>query len=471
MQAALNSTFITIREPGDVFSWLFRVALLTSSLVLVATLRLAGVGSYAVVVLGVVFGTMVALRPAASLFSASAFLILAMALQPMSLRVPGEDTPPEYYPWAIGLFLIVLPLSIQLPWRRMMLSLKQPDRATPVALLLLITVMAAAQGIRLGFPLSYVLRQAYGVIILCLFFWAGLLYVQSWEDIAQVMKWLKWIALVGCLYTMVAYLGVWDEVGIFKRNLSNYAAALGAYTLAEFLTVNGLRQRLSSALQTIVFLLHAILFRSRSAVGIFGVVAVLGVGLLLPSRKAKFIALIAALAIMLLGIQANLFAPLSQHMPDLGGASELVPEDVVGDPSFYSRIGQLLSAIETVKEHPLLGLGLGSELPFHDPRTNNVEAYAFVDQGYAYLLSKMGLLGLLTLAWILVSVAKRSGWPGRDGMHLGLFLMFVFHILFMMNAPVMFHFTSAAWVGTTLAFLGKVRTLPTGDARWIAVAS
>jgi len=241
--------------------------------------------------------------------------------------------------------------------------------------------------------------------------------------------------------------------------VSIYASALALYGLGEFLWARGLRARLGWAVQVLVFLAHPIVFGSRAAVGLFGIVALFGLGAVLPSRAAKYASLLSALAMLGLGIQANLFAPVAEITSRVQATSAVVPSDVLQDPSFQGRVEQVREAVKAVQEYPVLGMGLGSTLTFFHPGLNEYQSEAIVDQGYAYLLSKFGLVGVVVFAWLMVSVARKSGWPGRQGTHLGLLLVFTFHVSYLMNGPIFFHFLYAAWVGTTCGFLCLMRSL------------
>ncbi len=272
-----------------------RVAIAGVAISLVLTIFSLAGPSYAVVALGFVSLPYVFLRPQRALWSATAFMLLALTIAPQSLRVPGEDTPPEYYSYAVGLFLISLPLALRLPWRRLLSSLRNRGATNaPIALIafLFVSFAAALQGLRLGFELSYIVRQFYGALLFFMYFWATLHFTRQRDEIAEIMRRLKWIGLAACVLVTPFYLGIRDEVGIFKRNLSVYAAMFAAYSLGEFLNARGLRARLGLAFQFLVFTAHATLFRSRGAVGILGTVALLGFGLLLPSRKTKLVALL-----------------------------------------------------------------------------------------------------------------------------------------------------------------------------------
>jgi hypothetical protein len=385
-----------------------------------------------------------------------------MAILPQSFRDIGEGTPPEFFFWAIGLFLITAPAVTRILGPRKIRGSGSGWPNVPASLLgyFVICLAASFQGLRLGAEPGYVLRQLYGIVLFIVYFAVAVIYVRSIDDIVILLRKMRVVAAcVGVATLILVSADRSGEVGIFKRNISVYMAALACYSFGELLHAKTNRGRLSWGLQVSVFILHPIIFLSRGAVGMFVICALLGVGLKVCVRRMKLVMVLAALAILVAGVVFNLFAPVSRWLSKYEATERLVPEEVLQDPSAIGRINQVFAAVEAVGEHPLLGKGLGSRLTFVVPGLDSPQSEALIDAGYAYLASKCGLLGVGTFVWLLASVAARSGWPGQDGLHLGLFLMFVFHILCTLSAPIMFQFLFTPWTGVTCAFLYCYPTL------------
>ena len=448
-----------VQTSAEQSAYVWATLLVFGGLFFVVALLLGG-PLYGVVALGVLAMPFLFRYPHASLWVSTIFMLLVTAFVPQEYAGDTDGTAQQLYAWAIGLFLITLPMVWSLPWRQLFAKARQ--RKVPLALtfFLLVTAAASLQGLRFAATLSYVLRQAYGALLLCVYFWAAIHFTVDRNDIAKNMRRIKLVGLAVGIITIIYWIGIEHNFARFKMDLATYETTLAAYCSGEFLYAKGAWNRLVLAAQAFIFFLHPVLFHSRGAVGVCGIVMLLGVGLLLPSRKAKLLALASVFMFLVLAIQTNIFAPLRGMMPDIGGAADLVPEDVIADPSFYSRIDQWITAIQTLRTHPILGTGLGSELEYFDPKLNAWAYRAIVDPGYAYLISKFGILGVIGFIWLMVSIARSSGWPERNGMHLGLFLVFVFGLLYMVDGAVMLHFLTAAWFGTVLGFLYQMRRLP-----------
>jgi hypothetical protein len=434
--------------------------LIVLALVIFGFTMVIGGAKYGVIAMGALAMPYLFWRPQAAIWYAPVFMMLAFAIFPQEFRSAGEDTHPALYVWAVGLFLITLPLAWRLPWTQLLTKVRQHNLPRAFAVFMLVVGAASLQGLRSGATLSYVLRQAYGVLLLCVYFWATVHFTTRLDEIQRNMRLITLVGAGVCLFTLIYWIGVQQRWDAFKWDLCTYAAMLAAYCAGEFLCAKGLFARLIWAVQCIIFLVHALVFHSRGPLGFCVIVMMLGVGLLLPSKKVKLLALTGVLAFLVLAIETNIFAPLRHVLPDIGGAADIVPEDIISDPSFYSRIDQWLTAIQVTKTHPFLGTGLGSELEYFDPSTGTWGYRAIVDPGYPYLFSKLGLVGLASLSWLLVSVARSSGWPRRHGLHLGLFLIFFYCVLHMFNGPIMLHFITAAWAGICFGFLYQLRRLP-----------
>src|SRR5215471_4325859 len=85
---------------------------------------------------------------------------------------------------------------------------------------------------------------------------------------------------------------------------------------------------------------------------------------------------------------------------------KVIPEGARDSTSIADRGIQLLSAIEVVRRAPILGGGMGSEIAFEGVVRGEV-SQAYVDNGWAYLLVKMGIAGSLAFAWFIVELVRR----------------------------------------------------------------
>lgn len=401
-------------------------------------------------------------RPRVGLWYALVFIPLAVVVSPQPDQGLGESTPRQMYYWAAGLFIVLLPVGLGVVrrlrpfgWSR----LKRAGIPTSLVALVGISLAACVQGLRLGSPLSYVLRQFYGILLFCVGFVATLLFVGGRSEVRRVLRQLRWLVLALSAYTIILYSQEEGSPGFFKGNISLFSATLAVYCAGEFLCARGARRRMGWAALALLFLVHPILFVSRGAVGLAGITVLVGLALRIRSRALRYFMVVGVFAFFVASIALGLYAGLSQSLEQYGLAGRLVPADVLSDPSALGRISQFDAALDVVRQHPLLGLGLGSTLTWFDPTRGEYASAALVDNGWAYILSKMGLLGVAAFLWFVVSVLRRFGWPGPDGLRLGLFLIALFQLLCLMVGPIMIYFVYAIWAGASWGLLYQSRAV------------
>jgi hypothetical protein len=408
-------------------------------------------------------------RPKKALWYALAFIPLAASVNPEAHGGSYESTAAQIYYWAIGLLIVLIPVGLGVARRLRPFSwgrLKRAGIPTSLVILFVVSLAACFQGLRLGSPLSYVLRQFYGVLLFCVSFAAIVLFDRRPFELSRALGRIRWLVLLLCGYTIIFYLNDQNQIGFFKGNVSLFSATLAVYCAGEFLCARRLRSRIGWGVWALLFLVHPILFTSRGAVGLAAIVVLAGVALKTRSRTVKYVMLVGALSFLPASIALNLFAGLSSFQDRYALLERLVPVNVLLDPDAIARISQFDSAIAAVGQHPFLGLGFGSALTWYQPALNMFESGALVDNGYAYILSKMGLLGMLSFAWLAISVLKRAGLPGQNGSELGLWLAMLFQLLYMMVGGIVVHFIYAVWAGVIWGAVYQLdATVPPVDRR------
>jgi len=65
----------------------------------------------------------------------------------------------------------------------------------------------------------------------------------------------------------------------------------------------------------------------------------------------------------------------------------------------------------------------------------------------------MGILGTAAFAWFVGALGAASLRKPINGLHLGFFLLLVFHLLQMVADTLFVYFMIAGWAGTTCGFL------------------
>lgn len=415
-------------------------------------------------------------KPKIALVYALAFLPVAVCVLPLEFRDWGDTTAPQMYYWAAGLLIVLIPVGLSI-WRRLRpfkpKQLKQAAIPASLIALFAISIAASVQGLRLGGSPSYVLRQLYGVMVLCVGFVATVLLVQNPAEVRLVLRRFRWLILALSCYTILFYLRSENVVGFFKGNISIFSATLAVYCAGEFLCAHGLRHRIAWVISALLFVVHPILFASRGAVGLVGVTALGGLGLKARSRGVKYFAIGGSLIFLFASISYNLFGGLSHALDRYDLLRRLVPADIIMDPDALGRISQFLAAVDAAREHPLLGLGLGSTLTWFEASIGGDLEASLVDNGWAYILSKMGLLGVFAFGWFTLSVLKRVGFPRQNGLYVGLWLAALFQLLYMVVGGIMVHFVYALWAGTTWGLLIKLKQFEcedqTKNPAWLTV--
>jgi hypothetical protein len=409
--------------------------------------------------ISIAFATHTFVQPRVGLLHAPLFVLLATSLVPQSAPVVGAGAPPEYYFWAAGLLFITLALAGRLPWPRLLGGPGRRGAPLSVILFGLVCVAASFQGGRFGVGLSYIARQLYGAGLFVFYFYAAVVVPVTEAEVGKYFRMLKWTGTVASLYVVARYADAVapGDVGSFKWGLSIYCAMLAVYCMAEAATSRGLTRRIALALQALLLIANPVVFQARAATGIAAVTSALAFVMLLGSRKLKAALVAASFVIVLATVISDFIAPISIVLPDIGNATHLVPQSILEDPSFLGREGQLIAAVETIKTHPFLGQGLGSALSFTNPYHGPDES-APVDQGLAYILSKLGLLGLITFSSVVLSVFRRSGWPKKNRTHIATFVLFIFCVGFMMSHPVMLQFIGAGFAGIIGGLLYRAPT-------------
>jgi hypothetical protein len=79
-----------------------------------------------------------------------------------------------------------------------------------------------------------------------------------------------------------------------------------------------------------------------------------------------------------------------------------------------------------------------------------------MDVGWAYLFVKTGIVGTIAFLWLIFALGKKSMQNPLSGLHLAVFLLFIFQILQMIADPFFFYFMTAPWAGMTCGFLSTL---------------
>lgn len=290
-----------------------------------------------------------------------------------------------------------------------------------------------------GAELHYILREThvlvyypFTILLVC---WA----IQTSEGETRLWSVVCRIVVVSCFATF------WQIILINHFQFMAYAApvfdlkgdaldALRIRPLSQWLFVCFLvagvgafplwkKQRVSMLIA--LTLVTICLFIGFSRVYVVDVAA--GFGFILLARKQNLSAslwtatkALLAIAIISLGLRATMkeVAPAYWEAFEDRIVTSLTTKALQSDDPFTlgSRLYEVQAAIGHIGAHPILGLGVGMEyrdiLPFEyaqtEVRENPDDAVHYMHDTYLYFLMKYGLLGALTVIWILRHFLSRA---------------------------------------------------------------
>ena len=365
--------------------------------------------------------------------------ILFMFLGSVVLPVPRGDapaqTPLEMYYWACGLLIITGAGVARLGSRVFQIP-------TSAKTFLAVGVLAAIYGLAQGISLGYVLRQVYGILLLI----AYLTIAVHFGSESLLVRRLQTYGFVCALVFFTYYLAVFAKYGIEKQL---NPAGPGAALLATVLLTSGLNNRkLGRVAVALILMVVPALLLARSAFLTPLVAALLVVALGATSRAVKLFFFVGAIGLGLVGLVPAIANNIGDSISTALGPNSAVPLEIFHADTLVGRVMQLASALTTLRAHPLLGAGLGSNFEWFEPGFGWMEA-AFVDNGWAYLLAKTGMVGLVSFLWFLGTVSRRIS--KQTAALSACFLTIT--LVTMFSQACYFHFTQAPLTGTIVGLL------------------
>lgn len=348
---------------------------------------------FLVVALAVGLAFIVWERPVEAPAAGMLFVLGSTIILPSSARLDYTRFPWEMYYWAGGLFLITLAAMARLGLRRL-LAIPAPAKAFAV-----VTLAASVQGLVLGARPSNVMRGAYGALMLVAYLAIALHVGNESLLLRRILTFGAACALCFLIY----YAAVFSEYG-FHKEIS--AAVAEAAFLAALLFAHGTqRWKLSWILRSAVLLLVTALLFSRGYVLTFLFAVWAAFAMKIRAKKLRLLSYAAAALIWL----PVAFPPVTQYV-----AKQLVTTPVIGKllptgarnaSSLEDRAAMLYFAVASLRSHPFLGHGLGAEFHWVLP-TRGLEEQQYVDNGWAYVLFKMGIVGAAVFLWLLVTMLR-----------------------------------------------------------------
>jgi O-antigen ligase len=453
-------------RPSNIFLW---PALCLLFLLLFGCAFILGGIEAATISLAVLIGAWAVVKPRSGLWASNAFLVFLFVYFQKS-PMAGPDLPSEFYYWGAGVSLITLGLCIA--WLREhhghSSSAGTPHRARfdrAMVLMFLVSLAASLYGLHQGNSSFAVARQFFGCLLLPVYYWFGRSFFRSPEDVDRWLHLVGWAVVAGAAW-YVAKLGFISlSEGAYYREqsqLGTFAGAIGSVLFVEFFEDQRFRKRLPIGAAFAVCVLAIVLMGSRVVAGSLAATAIILALLQGEKRRLAVRLVVLALFAVAASLAVTAFVNLLQDPGVLGQiASRFSPLQLDEDSSYVGRLAQWQEVGDVTRQHPILGAGMGSEFSYSfllDAPETVVTTY--VDNGWGFLLLKMGILGLLAFVFL----AGAFLWFGLKGSpecsdapaqftRRCLLAILLFGLIGFIGGPSFFHFTQSGFFGTALGGL------------------
>ena len=405
-----------------------RLSFLLAGAIVVSLAGLLGGMQYVIIALALGLAILVACKPEEAVPAGLLFMLAAMTLLPARARfhyIDGRTAGIDWqqYYWAIGSLVIVLAAFYRV-------GLSSLLRA-PASLkaFLLVAIAAAIFGFYRGNQTSYVIRQLYGSILFVLYF--AISRAVGNEEL--LFRRLKTFGVLVALVFIFYYASVFNEWGFHKEDTS-LPVQMGIFSTLLF--VKGLvEKRLSWIVSSGILFIASFLLFMRHVLLTFFFAAALALAMQSTSRiRRAFCFGVAALILL-----PSVFPLGAQFAADVleekaPGIYDLLPEGTHDAKTLMDRTIQMAASGALVLQSPVLGGGMGAELTWSSDLGDREEK--FVDNGWAYLMVKMGGAGILTFGWLFVSILRCMS---RQSLILSISLLAILMIV-MFSEPVCFQF-------------------------------
>ena len=409
--------------PSLIF-WILLVSLLPFA-------ALFGGMSWLLMVLAVAVAVIVYRRPQEAPAAGVLFLLGASIVLPYASRFDFDVASTEMYFWAAGLLIITLAAVLRIGVRRV---LRVPLSAKVFLALAFVSAFYAETH---GAATSYVIRQLYGVVLLIIYFGIAL----HAGDEALLARRIATFGVLCALIFFIYYAAVFEQYGFHKEmGFNGTQAAFLAIVL--FLNAWERRNPLWAVGGLTLFLVPVLIFMRKDVLTVL-IALPIALSIKLKSKLVRVVCFALVGAIAVVAIFPQVAEIVSDEMRSLPVIADIIPAGSDDSTSLYERTLQLAAAANTVRSHPWIGEGLGSSFLWESPTFGALET-GYIDNGWAYLLQKMGLLGVSGFLWFLVTVFKSSS---AKSVALSACLLSA-AILTMFSEPVFLHFTTSPFLGT-----------------------
>jgi hypothetical protein len=388
------------------------------------------------IALAIIISVLVFNRPQEAPSAGVLFLFGASIVLPYASRFDFTLVSNEMYYWAAGLLMITAAAVLRIGLRRVFAI---PISAKVFLGLALVSALYAEIN---GAPTSYVIRQFYGVLLLILYFGIA----QQAGDEELIVRRTATFGVLCAVLFFVYYAAVFAEYG-FHKEIGFNGTQASFLAIILFLTALERRNALWAAGGLALFGVPVLIFM-RKDVLTFLMALPMAFAMKLKSKLMRLVCFVFIGMIALTALFPPVTQIVSENMKSLAVLDDIMPSGIQDSTSLYERSLQLGVALATIRSHPLLGAGLGSIFQWESPSLGFLEV-GYIDNGWAYILQKMGLLGTVAFAWFLVTVLRNVS---VKFVALSACLLAA-TIVTMFSEPVFLHFTTAPFLGTFAGLL------------------
>ncbi len=405
-------------------------------------------------------------EPRTTLWLATAFMTYLFILFQREAPL-GEEVPEEFFYWGTGIALITAGLLIatlfspQVDWAITKRRLIAPPSLAMLALLLVI-LSATVYGLFVGNQLFAVIRQLFGCLLLPVYYFLALALFRIPADVDRWIARVSWVVALGSAWYVVKLGHMSFASGVYYREqspLSGYAGAVAVMACAALIARRRIGVWLQALAQLGLCVFAVLLMGNRSAIGSFLAAVAAVAGLILWKRRWLTFALFMCLIPVGFGALPYGMASLDENRGLLGQIAGRFIFTLSEDQSYQGRVAQTQVVLDMVNKQPVLGAGMGSENSVFLPGEGRLKV-ASVDNGWGYLLLKMGYVGLAVFLALVVALLK-TGLSGlasvRSAMlradSLAVMGAFLYALVSFLSGPIFFHFSVAPFFATVLGAL------------------
>jgi hypothetical protein len=402
-------------------------------------------------------------EPRTSLWLATAFMIYVFVFFQREAPL-GDELPEEFFFWGTGLALITAGLAAatlftsQVDWPLLRKRALAPASIAMLGMLLAI-LAASVYGLFAGNEPFAVARQLFGCVLLPVYYFVSLALFRSAGDAENWLRRVSWCVTLGSLWYAVKLLSASAARGYYYREQSalvTYAGAVAAVALCGF-AERRWTTKIRAGFQFVVCVLAILSMGGRASLA--GLVAAAGLLFLLAAYR-RGLAAIAVAALLLSGVVAGGTYAGNFLLERPGLAGDIARRFLITlsqDHSFQGRMAQMGYVVDEFERHPVLGAGMGSVTVFIAPGEQGRIRVTSVDNGWGYVMLKMGAVGLaafsLTIALLFREAFRHLEAAGRGRLRsisLAFLGLLAYSLVTFWGGPLFFHFTDVAFFGAAL---------------------